>query len=104
MRARHLRHVLRTDRAWHHPAMNHWRYGIEGCLHCGVIQQDHAQHWIEGVGFHTWMPPTAKLMARRIRVKYGLEENFEGSGLPTWWPSPSCCQLCSLRVSSVRLQ
>lgn len=36
-----------------------------GCLHCGIDQQDHMQRWTKTAGWHQWTAPTnAQILAR----------------------------------------
>lgn len=40
-----------------------------GCRWCGIPYRDHAQSWIEGVGWHGWTEPTREQIAERLRKR-----------------------------------
>jgi hypothetical protein len=50
------------------------RYGgvralpINGCRYCGAEQREHAQRWVEGVGWHGYTTPSDEL--RKARLKF----------------------------------
>jgi len=40
-----------------------------GCTHCGIEKQGHAQQWLPGPGWHTWTEPTQDQIKARMRAR-----------------------------------
>jgi len=42
------------------------RTPVNGCAHCGQLQRGHAQRYVPGHGWHTWVSPDS--LTRKVRI------------------------------------
>lgn len=49
------------------------------CRWCGIPEREHAQSWVKGHGYHSWVQPTRKQINARLAVKLARRRSIHAA-------------------------